>query len=182
MKRQIRIIGLLLAVLICVSGRGYAYAADVEPQGNLASIYQSETPFYGSTTSYPKLMSTNSYSVEFAEAVGNILETVFIAGISAVCPELGVFVSSAWSTDDMLVDLHTIFCSNSETASLKGFYVSIQCYEPTTQPTPDTVVYSKYVVQEYYDRALRNPVAGTRQVYYQKLKYNLFSSIGDVMN
>lgn len=174
MRRKVRgiiALALLLAVISTITVN--AFAEGTTPRGNLASIYQSDTPYYGNSSTYSILDADYVRSVEFDNALYRITQAAFVGLVTAACPELGGAVASAFSASDLLEAAHTILSTLAGTREETGLYVRTRCYLPVTQPTPNTVVYSKYVIDFYTDSELTNRIASARQVYYQKMVYRL---------
>lgn len=168
-----RVTSFILAIILCLTTSATAFAIGedetISPYGNLASIYKSETPYYGTSSSYSELDSVDEYNVELRERLASLTTGVFISLVTAVCPPLGKAVGGTWSAAEAL-ELLFEFLKEDE-PEIHAIYVRAKCYTLPVQPTPLEVVYSKYVIEYYTDSEYENYVRS--DVYYQKLVYNL---------
>ncbi len=164
----------------CLNVLGYigsALAVDnvVEPQGNLGSIYRSQTPYYGSAHTYSSLGYIDEYDAESREYLVSLGQWAFIQLVTAVCPPLGAGLDRAWDAANKLKDLYTALQNSVNGQTVKAIYVRVKYYEPPTQPNPKEVVYSKCVIEYYNYIDSQYTQLWTTDYYYQKLVYNLYA-------
>lgn len=147
----------------------------MSPKGNLASIYYSTTPFYGTSSLY-KYHDYNDYDVEFVNRLNTITKTAFSIIIGQFCPPLGAAMDALDIIATTIGILYDGLVGNVVTAPIQNLYIRESCYVPPVQPTPTTVVYTKYVVRYYTDASRSDKYeVGDPTTYYTKLVYNLYA-------
>ena len=177
-----RIVSLFFAILVCVTSTAPALANQkqgqgaVSPKGNLASIYKSDTPYYGTSSTYRILESVDEYNVELREELASYTAQGLIALLTLACPPLGAAVGGTWEASEGIEYLYEYlqalgFFENEDETTEHVIYVRVKCYVPPVQPTPEEVLYSKYVIEYYTDSEYEDFAYSDE--YYQKLVYNL---------
>lgn len=176
-NKMTRITCLVLSLLMLLGMTSTAFAKedDVEPRGNLASIYKSTTPYYGTDSTYSVLTGTRHYNAALTDKAVNITKGAFATLVTAVCPPLGAAVGGGWLAADALGALYDVITYDPVKSGTRAIYVKVECYAPPTQPSPYQYEYTKYVVSYYSDpNYVQNGSASDMtDTYYQMLKYRL---------
>lgn len=87
----------------------------------------------------------------------------FVSFMLGTVPELKT-ESGIWSAAGKLKALYDYFCGIPSAQTVNAVYVWVKCYVPASQPTPLEVIYSKYVVEYYFDSSFT--MLYTTDVYY----------------
>ena len=96
--------------------------------------------------------------------------------MALACPPLGAAVGGTWEASEGIEYLYEYlqdldFFENEDETTEHVIYVRVKCYVPPVQPTPEEVLYSKYVIEYYTDSEYEDFAYSDE--YYQKLVYNL---------